>query len=91
MITDRIGRQKVLLPVHHNKNKIREKHKIFSSFFSFLDVKTNKETNQKQEPIKVLLQRPMQARRITVTVLLRCHVHTLDESEEAGKTKNKTS
>ena len=87
MITERIGRHKVLLPVLHNKTKIREKHKIFLAFF-FLDVKTNKETNQKQEPIEVLLQRP---RRMTVTVLLRCHVHTLDESEEAGKAKNKTS
>ena len=50
MLTDRIGRQKVLLPVHHNKNKIKNAAQdIASVFHSRLDVKTNKETNQKQE------------------------------------------
>ena len=89
MLTDRIGRQKVLLPVHHNKNKIKKQHKILLAF-SLPARRENKQRNKSKtgSPIEVLLQRP---RRMTITVLLRCHVHTLGESEEAGKAKNKTS
>ena len=41
MITDRIGRHEVLLPINHNLNKIcdkKSKHKKFQDFF-FLAVK----------------------------------------------------